>query len=77
MVRNVLVLVVLLGLSPSIIGQNSKTVLDSIAAQELDAVVVSATRTQRQISSLPMPTQFIPQKEIESINAIRLTDLLE
>ena len=77
MVRNVLVLGVLLGLSPSIIGQNTKTVLDSIAAQELDAVVVSATRTQRQISSLPMPTQFIPQKEIESINAIRLTDLLE
>ena len=58
-------------------AQKGVVYLDSITAQELEAVIVSATRTQRQMSSLPMPTQFIPQKEIEAINAIRLTDLLD
>ncbi len=58
-------------------AQKNVISLDSITAQELEAVIVSATRTQRQISSLPMPTQFIPQKEIEAINAIRLNDLLD
>lgn len=61
-----------LGLS----GQNPGVSTDSINPENLDPVVISATRTQRQLSSLPMPTQFIPQKEIEAINAIRLTDLL-
>ncbi|MEY2997932.1 MAG: hypothetical protein RIQ82_1313, partial [Bacteroidota bacterium] len=58
-------------------AQNKVIKVDSTTAQELDAVLVSATRTQRQMSSIPMPTQFIPQKEIEAINAIRLTDLLD
>ena len=69
--------IVLAGFNTSLSAQNTVITADSITAQELDAVVVSATRTQRQMSSLPMPTQFIPQKEIEAINAIRLTDLLE
>ena len=57
-------------------GQNPAVSSDSINPENLDPVVISATRTKRQLSSLPMPTQFIPQKEIEAINAIRLTDLL-
>ena len=57
-------------------GQNPTVSSDSINPENLDPVVISATRTKRQLSSLPMPTQFIPQKEIEAINAIRLTDLL-
>lgn len=67
----------LAGIHTELNAQNTDVPIDSITAQELEAVIVSATRTQRQMSSLPMPTQFIPQKEIEAINAIRLTDLLD
>jgi outer membrane receptor for ferrienterochelin and colicins len=76
-VRNLVFLSVFLWFSNALIAQNKVKKADSITPQELDAVMVSATRTQRQMSSLPMPTQFIPQKEIEAINAIRLTDLLD
>ncbi len=58
-------------------AQNKVIKVDSTTAQELDAVLVSATRTQRQMSSLPMPTQFIPQKKLRRSMPIRLTDLLD
>jgi outer membrane receptor for ferrienterochelin and colicins len=76
-VRNLVFLLVFFWFSNALMAQNKVIKVDSTTAQELDAVLVSATRTQRQMSSLPMPTQFIPQKEIEAINAIRLTDLLD
>jgi len=43
---------------------------------ELGEVIVTATRTQRQLSSLPMPSQIITQEEIQQTNTIRLEALL-
>ncbi|MCK7589322.1 TonB-dependent receptor [Subsaxibacter sp. CAU 1640] len=51
-------------------------VLDSTQAQSLDEVVVSATRTIRQLSSLPLPVQLVSKKEIQSVNSLRLNDIL-
>ncbi len=44
--------------------------------QKLDEVIVSATRTVRQLSSLPLPAQIIKKNEIVNINAMRLSELL-
>jgi outer membrane receptor for ferrienterochelin and colicins len=59
-------------------AQNSPLkVRDTILIQELEEVIISATRTIRQLSSLPLPAQIISKKEIVSINSLRLDDLLE
>lgn len=50
---------------------------DSIALRELNEVVVTATRTKRQLSDLTTPTTLITKEEIQRINALRLSDLLE
>ena len=47
-----------------------------ILTQELDEVIISATRTVRQLSSLPLPAQIIKKSEIVDINAMRLSELL-
>ena len=48
-----------------------------VITEELDEVIVTATRTIRQLSSLPLPVQLISKKDIASINSQRLDDLLE
>ncbi|WP_298782252.1 TonB-dependent receptor [uncultured Polaribacter sp.] len=53
-----------------------KTKQDSTAIESLDEVIVTATRTQRQLSSIPLPAQIISKKEIININSIRLSDIL-
>lgn len=52
--------------------------VDSTAVknEQLDEVVVTATRTVRQLSSLPLPVQAISKQEIQAMNAVRLSDLL-
>ena len=58
-------------------SQNQRVVLkDTVVEQELNEVIITATRTERQLSSLPLPAQIISSKEIKSINALRLNDLL-
>ncbi len=49
---------------------------DSIKIQELEEVIVTATRTIRQLSSLPLPAQIVTKKEIRAINSLRLNDIL-
>ncbi len=49
---------------------------DTIKIKSLDEVIVTATRTLRQLSSLPMPVQLISSKEIKAINSRRLSDVL-
>ena len=46
-------------------------------AEALDEVLITATRTIRQLSSVPLPAQIISKKEIRSVNSIRLSDILE
>ncbi|NNK86817.1 MAG: TonB-dependent receptor [Flavobacteriaceae bacterium] len=49
---------------------------DSIRTEKISEIILTATRTYRQLSSLPMPAQLIKAEEIKSINALRLNDLL-
>ena len=50
--------------------------LDSVI-WDLDQVMVTATRTERQLSALPLPATIIGKQEIAQIQAQRLSDLLE
>ena len=49
---------------------------DSIKMNKLEEVVVSATRTVRQLSSVPMPITLISKKQIQKVGAVRLSDIL-
>ncbi len=53
-----------------------KEVNDSTKTNELEEVIISATRTKRQLSSLPLPAQIISKKEISNTNTVRLSDIL-
>ncbi|PRX56045.1 TonB-dependent receptor plug domain-containing protein [Flagellimonas meridianipacifica] len=50
---------------------------DSILTENLDEVVVTATRTVRQLSSLPLPVTLIPKKQIARSGVTRLDEILE
>lgn len=43
---------------------------------KLDEVIVTATTTKRQLSSLPMPVTLITQKDIKKTSATRLRDII-
>lgn len=61
----------------SLLSQEQKEIkVDSITAERLEDVLITATRTVRQLSSLPLPAQIISKKELESTNTIRLNDIL-
>lgn len=49
---------------------------DSLITQELNEVLITATRTIRQLSSLPMPAQIISKRDIKNSNSVRLNDIL-
>ncbi|WP_185782337.1 TonB-dependent receptor plug domain-containing protein [Croceivirga lutea] len=49
---------------------------DSILTQDLNEVVVTATRTVRQLSSLPLPVTLIPQSQLEQTGVTRLNEIL-
>ena len=56
--------------------QEQSSVKDSTEIHDLKEVIVTATRTQRQLSSLPLPVQLISKKEISQVNSVRLNDIL-
>ena len=59
------------------LAQEEKEVgLDSMKTENLDEVIVTATRTVRQLSSLPLPAQIVSQKDIVRSNSVRLNDIL-
>lgn len=49
---------------------------DSILTQNLEEVVVTATRTIRQLSSLPLPVTLIAQKQLQQTGVTRLNEIL-
>lgn len=59
----------------NIYGQK-KNVLDSLAHGNLEEVVVTATRNERTLSSLPMPVTLINQKQIRAMGSLRLNEVL-
>ena len=58
------------------IGFSQEVKIDSTKTEQLKDVIVTATRTVRQLSSLPLPAQIISKKEIQSVNSLRLSDIL-
>lgn len=50
---------------------------DSTKVEKLDEVVITATRTIRQLSSLPMPVQVVSKSDIKQSNSVRLSDILD
>ena len=61
------------------LGQAQEEQRDSsrvILTQTLEEVVLTATRTERQLSSLPLPVQIISNETILSTNALRLSEIL-
>ncbi|TCK68642.1 outer membrane receptor for ferrienterochelin and colicins [Winogradskyella wandonensis] len=50
---------------------------DSLKTENLEEVLITATRTLRQLSAVPLPVQIIRKKEIKAINSLRLSDILE
>lgn len=56
-------------------GQTNKK-QDSISAEKLEEVLVTATRTKRQLSSLPLPAQIISKEQIKASNSLRLSDVI-
>ncbi|WP_405415466.1 TonB-dependent receptor plug domain-containing protein [Maribacter sp. Asnod1-A12] len=49
---------------------------DSIVSQQLDEVIVTATRTERQLSSLPLPVTLVGKKQIIKSGTVRLNEIL-
>jgi outer membrane receptor for ferrienterochelin and colicins len=68
--RNAVFLFLLMGYS----AQAQST--DSLVSKELETVVITATRNERQMGSLPMPVTLIPKVNIKIMGSMRLTDVL-
>ncbi len=49
---------------------------DTMRSRSLDAVVVTATRTERQVGSLPMPVTVVGKNQIQQSGSLRLNDIL-
>jgi len=49
---------------------------DTIATKQLDEVIVTATRNERTMGSLPMPVSLIPKNQIKTMGSLRLNDVL-
>lgn len=56
--------------------EQKNTQKDSTKVEELEEVMLSATRTKRQLSSLPLPVQLVSKKEIKAVNSVRLSGVL-
>ena len=72
--KNILILFfILTGASYS---QKENETKDSISTKSLEEVLVTATRTQRQLSSIPLPAQIISKEQIKASNSQRLSDVI-
>jgi outer membrane receptor for ferrienterochelin and colicins len=56
-------------------SQSSQT--DSLPSNELDEVVVTATRNERKLSNVAVPVRIISQKAIQQSGALRLNAILQ
>lgn len=49
---------------------------DTLVNRELEEVMVTATRTERELGALPMPVTLVGRAQIKSIGSVRLQDVL-
>lgn len=71
-----LALVFTVCLASPFFGQENNVKTDSILTQDLDEVIVTATRTVRQLSSVPLPVTLISKKQLQRTGVIRLDEIL-
>lgn len=57
-------------------SQEYKVEKDTIQTNKLEEVIITATRTVRQLSSLPMPVTLVSKKQIQKSGTTRLKDIL-
>jgi len=50
--------------------------IDSLKSENLKEILITATKSLRELSTLPIPAQIISKDEIENTNALRLNDIL-
>ena len=60
----------------SVFSQEISRLRDSVLIEDLDEVIVTATRTIRQLSSVPLPVTLISKKQIQKTGVIRLDEIL-
>ncbi len=73
MIRFLLVFVFILFLGSAFAQEIEK---DSTDVEELGEIVITATKTYRQLSSLPLPVQLVSKNELTAVNSNRLNDIL-
>ncbi len=49
---------------------------DTLQSKELEAVIITATRTERTMGALPMPVALVPKAQIRTMGSLRLNDVL-
>ena len=76
MFLNRILTLLFLGLTSTFFSQNSVAIKDTVKVKTLDEIIVTATRTIRQLSSLPMPVTLISKKQIQKTGTTRLKDIL-
>ena len=75
MIKKSTIYFILILFSKFVLGQPSNFKIDS-TNNNLDEVIVTATKTERILSSLPLNASIIKKGEIEKINATRLSDVI-
>lgn len=74
--KNYIVIFLLLTFVANSFAQTTEREKDTVKTEKLEEVVVTATRTKRQLSSLPMPVQIVSKADIKQSNSLRLSDIL-
>jgi len=68
---------VILCIAQFAMAQSSATVEDTLALKSLDDIVVTATRTERKLGNVAIPTFVIPQQQIRLSGLLRLNEVLQ
>lgn len=63
-------------LAVCVVGSRDVSAQDSIATRNLEAVIVTATRSERAVSELPVPVTVITSQQISNMGSLRLNDVL-
>lgn len=56
--------------------QKKEQKLDTVSSNYLEEIIVTATRTKKQLSSIPMPVTLVSKKQIKRSGLTRLRDIL-
>ena len=72
--KEVLIFINLFFLNTLVLAQNYN---DSIPNNELNEVIITGTKTKRQLSLIPLPAKIISEDQIKKTNSSRLKDILD